>query len=298
MIKEVIFCLSGYDTFSLCVGREPKAVHWSHASGGVTDFSVWKQDCLEDIWRVIPESGTGRGSSRGSASKTTVISIPCFQCSQTLMAILDKSHLLKWDKLHLYVPTTAVNPTSLFLFVTTDVPTVCHVPFLHWTCCILCVCVFPCNMVINLSCFSLHLYLLPTIIGRRAKTGSKLTSVCRWSLFFFLHENTNFCSLACMQISHGNEGVFLTGEFESSPRDYSAEHVLYISIKLFLYPFQIKLIAVSTQAVAVLFGFYRIVHDHPGLKIWILSWLCNVFSWQLLGVFSLLRKLSCLFRYP
>lgn len=73
---------------------------------------------------------------------------------------------------------------------------------------------------------------------------------------------------------------------------------LYTSIKLFLCPFQIKLIAVSTQAVAMLLGFYRILHDHPGLKIWILSWLCNVFSWQLLGVFSLLRKLSCLFRYP
>lgn len=118
----------------------------------------------------------------------------------------------------------ALNPTWLFLFVTADVPTVCHVLLLHWICCILCVCVFPCNMVINLSCFFLHPYLLPTIIGRRAKTGSKLTSVCRWSIFFFLHENTNFCSLACMQISHGNGRVFVTGEFESNPHDYSAEH--------------------------------------------------------------------------
>lgn len=140
-----------------------------------------------------------------------------------------------------------VNPTSLFLFVTTDVPTACHVLFLHWICCILCVCVFPCNVVINLSCFFLHLYLVPTSIGRRAKTGSKLTSVCRWSFFFFLHENTNFCSLACMHISHGNGRVFLRVSLKAALMIIQQSMFLYTSIRLFLYPFQIKLIAVSKQ---------------------------------------------------
>lgn len=84
---------------------------------------------------------------------------------------------------------------------------------------------------------------------------------------------------------------------KATPMIIQQSMVLCTSIKLFLSPFQMKLIAVSTQAVAML-GFHTIVHDHPGLKIWILSWLCNVFSWQLLGVFSSLGKLSCLFRYP
>lgn len=82
---------------------------------------------------------------------------------------------------------------SLFPFVSADVSTVCHVLFFHWVCRVFCVRMFPFHMIINLSCFSLHLFLLPTFIGRRAKAGSKLTSLCRWSNFFLSAWKTIFC---------------------------------------------------------------------------------------------------------